>query len=268
MHGWMIAVIVVVVIVVLLTCCIRYLKKKIRNKIIDTGSDLIKNTTGKILNEETANKVNDVTNAAAEIIKGGNSNLLTTVAKKGISKLQDIKKADNTKQGVFNMNQNKAQEYKDSGNQNLNKGNYDQAITDFTQAIKLNPNDVEVYSGRGTAYNGKGITCKDATSLDLAIEDFNRALKLNPDFASVYTALGVAYLGKREYDKAFENCNRAIQLNPEDYAAYSGRGGIYIIKDEYERGIKDMETSLRLNPDQPDIRNQLEMVRNMQKMQR
>jgi Tfp pilus assembly protein PilF len=84
----------------------------------------------------------------------------------------------------------------------------------------------------------------------------------------VYTALGVAYLVKREYNRALENCNRAIQLNPEDYAAYSGRGGIYIIKDEYERGIKDMETSLRINPDQPDVRNQLEIVRKMQKTQK
>jgi Flp pilus assembly protein TadD len=56
------------------------------------------------------------------------------------------------------MSQNEALAYKNSGNQNLNKGNLDQAVADFTQAIKLNPNDTGVYYSRGTAYNGIGVT--------------------------------------------------------------------------------------------------------------
>jgi len=96
MRGWIIAIFVVIVIAVLTICCIRYLKKKIRNKIIDTGKDIITGATRKILNEETANKVNEATNTTAEIIKGGKSVLIMTAAKKGISKWHGRKNADNT----------------------------------------------------------------------------------------------------------------------------------------------------------------------------
>jgi len=71
----------VVVIAILLVCCFRYIKKKIRNKIIDKGADIITKATGKYLDEKMANKVNIVTNVTAETLKNGN--VTTTVAKKG-----------------------------------------------------------------------------------------------------------------------------------------------------------------------------------------
>jgi len=162
------------------------------------------------------------------------------------------------------MSQNGA-EYKISGQQNLNNGNFDQAVTDFTQAIGMNPNDAELYYCRSIAHYGIGVVRNDSSSLDLAIKDCNQAIKLNPDYAAAYSTRGGAYFTKGEYDMAIDDLNRAIQLNLNDYSAYNARGGAYIMKNEFDRGIKDLETSLRINPDQPDISNNLEMTRMMQK---
>jgi len=83
-NSWIIviAILAIIAIAILLICCFRYVKKKIRNKIIDKGAGIITKATEKYLNENTASKINLATNATAETLKNGN--LMTTVAKKGL----------------------------------------------------------------------------------------------------------------------------------------------------------------------------------------
>jgi len=82
-----IAVLAIIAIAILLICCFRYIKKKIRNKIIDKGAGLVTKTAEKYLDEKTASKVNLVTNVTAETLKDG---IVTTAVRKGL---------DITKQG-------------------------------------------------------------------------------------------------------------------------------------------------------------------------
>ena len=56
----------------------------------------------------------------------------------------------------------------------LYKGNYDQAIKDYSEAIRLKPGDVKAWNNRGIVYRRKG-------EYDLAIQDFSEAIKLKPD---------------------------------------------------------------------------------------
>jgi multisubunit Na+/H+ antiporter MnhC subunit len=79
--GFIVFLAVAAVIAVLLVCCIRHIKKKIRNKIIDTGANIITKAAGNIVDEKTASKVNEVTNIAAEIAKGGKPALIMTAKK-------------------------------------------------------------------------------------------------------------------------------------------------------------------------------------------
>ena len=76
MSSWIIAIIVVIVVIVLLILCFQYIKKKLRNKIIDTGADIIKKTTGNILNEEAADRVNEAVGVTAKILKGDKKELI------------------------------------------------------------------------------------------------------------------------------------------------------------------------------------------------
>jgi len=92
MNTWVIAVIVVIVLIVLLVCCLGYIKKRIQNKLIDKGADMITKATGEYLDEETAGKVNNVTNATAKILKGSKMDLVKAAAKKGLELAKNNKK--------------------------------------------------------------------------------------------------------------------------------------------------------------------------------
>jgi len=69
-----------------------------------------------------------------------------------------------------------AQDFFNSGLSYYDKGDYDRAIADYTQAIKLNPNYSEAYNNRGVVYQDKG-------NKSLAIADYRTAVRLDPNEA-------------------------------------------------------------------------------------
>jgi Flp pilus assembly protein TadD len=64
--------------------------------------------------------------------------------------------------------------YFERGKAHAGKEDYDSAIADYTQVIRLDPNDAVAYSSRGLAYNTKGQKA-------LAIKDLEKALSLTPN---------------------------------------------------------------------------------------
>jgi len=69
MSNWIIVIAVLVAVIALSVCCFRYIKKKIRNKVIDITADIITETTGKYFDEKTSNKINRATSITAETLK-------------------------------------------------------------------------------------------------------------------------------------------------------------------------------------------------------
>jgi tetratricopeptide (TPR) repeat protein len=55
-----------------------------------------------------------------------------------------------------------------------NKGDYSQAIADFTKAVEKDPFDTDSLIGRGQAWQSKG-------KVKRALADFKKALSIDPD---------------------------------------------------------------------------------------
>ncbi len=90
------------------------------------------------------------------------------------------------------------------GNAYVEKGEYDKAIAEYTEAIRLDPTDVKTYYNRGLTYRNKG-------DHDQAIADFTETIRLhpqNPVFysfrANVYRALGDDAKAAKDEGKARE----------------------------------------------------------------
>ena len=125
------------------------------------------------------------------------------------------------------------------------KEDYDNAIADLTQAIKLKPENPGAHLGRGRAYFGK-------EDYDKAITDLAQAIELNPKNQDAYLIRGRAYFGKEDYDKAITDLAQAIELNPKNQDAYLIRGRAYFEKEDYDKAITDLAQAIELNPKNQD----------------
>ncbi len=85
------------------------------------------------------------------------------------------------------------------------KGKYDEAISDFTKAIEINPKFADAYFSRGAAF---GIKCQH----DQAISDYNKAIEINPKYAKAYNNRGIIHINKGNKEKACSDWKQACNL--------------------------------------------------------
>ncbi|MHC4204571.1 MAG: tetratricopeptide repeat protein [Planctomycetota bacterium] len=126
-----------------------------------------------------------------------------------------------------------AADHYDRGEANYLNGEYDQAFSELTKAIEIDPRHARAYVIRGIAYNDKG-------KHDLAIADFTKLIEIKPTDARAYGYRGMAYGNKDEYDLAIADYSKAIEIDPTIYDAYRGRARAYYYKGEYDKAWKDV----------------------------
>lgn len=84
---------------------------------------------------------------------------------------------------------------------------YPQAVSDFTKAIDLNPQDAAAFNNRGLAY------ARGLKQYEKAIDDFTKAVVLDPDFAEAYDNRAIAYqIGNDDKKKACADWKKACDL--------------------------------------------------------
>jgi tetratricopeptide (TPR) repeat protein len=93
------------------------------------------------------------------------------------------------------------------------KGDLDRAITDYDEAIELNPNYSNAFGGRANVYASMG-------ELDRAIADKDKAIDLNPTNTRIFFFRGVLYFRKGDLLSAEIDFNLVSVSEPKDaYAA-------------------------------------------------
>jgi tetratricopeptide (TPR) repeat protein len=128
------------------------------------------------------------------------------------------------------------------------KHEYDRAIADYDHAIELNPKDANAYFERGGTYEHKG-------EFDHAIADLDHAIALRPDYFRAYFSRAVAYHRKGDDDRALADFDKVIELAPDEADPHLIRGALYEFKGEYDKALADYDRVIALDPNSTDAKS-------------
>lgn len=110
--------------------------------------------------------------------------------------------------GPVSAHDDYAEAYLLRGNTYFQKGQYDRAIVNYDQAIRVDPDYAKAYFNLGLTYIKK-------QQYDQAIETLKRATRINSEYADAYFSIGHCYNSKGEYDRAVEYYRHAMRLDPD-----------------------------------------------------
>lgn len=132
------------------------------------------------------------------------------------------------------------------GNLRLNAGNYQGAIADYNEAIRMKPLFPYTYHNRAVAYHRLDRYAE-------AIEDYTRAIERmaenDPGLARSYSYRGVARAAVADYAGAIEDYTKVVLLDPQDINAYTNRGAARYRLRDYRGAMEDYTKVLELEPD-------------------
>jgi tetratricopeptide (TPR) repeat protein len=121
------------------------------------------------------------------------------------------------------------------------QGNYKDAIADFDNAIKINPELVEAYTNQAAAIIAQKGDLNKAQAL------LTKAIQLDPQHASAYLNRGIVYYELGNQKKAIDDYDKTIQLSQSIYPeVYLNRGIAYVRIGNKINAIEDIEKSIQL----------------------
>ena len=99
----------------------------------------------------------------------------------------------------------------------LQKGNFNEALKFYTQAIAINAN-------YAAAYSNSGNVLKELTRLDDALSYYDKAIELNPNYVEAYSNRGITLHNLNRFDEALKSFDQAILLNSNYAEAHFNKG--------------------------------------------
>jgi Tfp pilus assembly protein PilF len=124
-------------------------------------------------------------------------------------------------------------------------GDFGPALKDFNRAIQKNPKSFDTYLDRGILYTDR------FNQYDNGISDFKYFLKFRPSDKNGYYNLAVAYYKKQRLDSALFYCQKTMELDPGFGSAYYICGLVYAVQKDfmkaYECGLKAQSLGFSLD---------------------
>ena len=156
------------------------------------------------------------------------------------------------------------------------RGQTEEAIQHYQEALKLNPNDeaaginislalaklgrfdealnyachaVELWPDEPEAHNNLGVVLKQCGHLPDAISQYQEAIHLFSNFNVAYNNLGIALALMGRSDDAIENFQKALKINPHYADVHSNLGLALANRGRFNEAIGHYREAIYLNPD-------------------
>ena len=143
------------------------------------------------------------------------------------------------------------------GNILCTRGDLDESIHHYRQALNLKSDNAEVYNNLGNALALKGRP-------DEAADCYLQALQFKPDYAEAYNNLGLIAAKRGEFHQAIDYFRRALECSPGYVKAHVNLGHALSKQRKHDDAMRAYERAVRLDPDHdspiPHLREALRLV--------
>jgi protein O-mannosyl-transferase len=128
------------------------------------------------------------------------------------------------------------------GNALLQKGDVNDAITQYQDALNIDPHDAVARNNLGTAMLKNG-------QVDEAINQYREAIQNDPGYILAHINLANQLLPKGQVDEAIAQYREALKIDPDDPAALHNLGNALLQKGEVDEAIAQYQEEIKINPD-------------------
>lgn len=133
------------------------------------------------------------------------------------------------------------------------RGEFDAALNDYNEAVRLSPNVSAWVNNRGNLY-------LKLRKFDKALEDYSHALDLNPTSPISFNNRALANLNLRDYEAAIRDFTSSIQNDPEYAQARVNRANCYREMKRFDLALTDLAEAAKRDTKNASIPNQLAAI--------
>jgi protein O-mannosyl-transferase len=132
----------------------------------------------------------------------------------------------------------------------LEKGQLNEALAHYRDAVQIKPNVPEVQSNLGNALVRGG-------EVDEAIDHLQKAIQIDPAYAEAYNFMGNALMKKGEADEAVHYYEKAVALDTSYADAHNNLGAAFWRNGQLEEAIAQYKEAVAINPASADMQYNL-----------
>ena len=154
---------------------------------------------------------------------------------------------------LINLNPNNWEAFFGRGKAKFGLKNYEGAITDFTEGIRLEPPEIyNFYIERGLSYKYLNNIESSEKDFSIAIYYLNQLIELIPNNELAIFKMGFARENINDYPAAIDDYTKLIKLNSENEIAWFRRGLVKEKDGQINESINDYLEAIKINPNKID----------------
>jgi Flp pilus assembly protein TadD len=134
------------------------------------------------------------------------------------------------------------------------RGNTDEAIAHYRDALRLRPNNLSAHNGLGSVLDDQGKYAE-------AIVHYRDALRIDSGSADVHNNLAAALVNQGNLEEALPHLLEAVRLAPEEGDMYYNAAAVSERLGRLQEAERLAEETLRRRPDHADARALLQRIR-------
>ncbi|HKA60626.1 MAG TPA: tetratricopeptide repeat protein [Gemmatimonadales bacterium] len=133
------------------------------------------------------------------------------------------------------------------------KGEFDRAIAEFREALRLEPDSA-------SAHENLGLALASHHAPEEAVVHLRRSVQLDPGSGRAHYALAGIFLAAGQYEGAIDELRASLRVMPDSVEIHDGLGIVLASQGKLDEAVDEFRAALRLRPISPGAHNNLGMA--------